>query len=487
MKNQRMRTQGWMHRAAGAALLGAVLGGCDFIDIADTNPNIITRATAAQLYTSAQVNSYRVAEGHIAHTGVIWMQQLAGVDRQFATLDTYEFANGEGEYNVEWGAVYGGGGLLDIRRGQALADSAECRACAGLLQVQEAYLMGTAASVWGDVAYSQALDLETYPTPALDEQAAVYAALQGVLDGAIANLNAGGGAGAGVLGQMAAADFSFGGDLAAWRAAAHTLKARYYMHWVEAQRAGGASAAFAQTACGGDCVAKALASAQLGIAAPAGDWLASHGSASTENNLWHQFLYIQRPGYVLAGRHAVSTLATRSDPRLPLYFAPDAAGGFSGSRPGASSASVSPVSRAPDSPAAPDYDQPIVSCAETQLIRAEALYYQGATGAAQSALAAGAACESTRWGKTIPVNATLTGPALLEEIITQKYLALFLNLEVWNDYKRTCLPALATYQRAPIPGRLLYPSVERNSNPNIPAPGEQPARNDNDPAACASA
>lgn len=482
-----MRTHGWMGRAAGAALVGAVLGGCDFIDIADSNPNVITRATAAQLFTSAQVNSYLVAEGHLTHTGVIWMQQLAGVDRQFATLDTYDFPNGEGEYNVEWAAIYGGGGLIDIRRGQALADSADCRACAGLFQVQEAYLAGTAASVWGDVIYAQALDLETYPTPELDEQAAVYAAVQGVLDGAIANLTAGGGAGAGVLGQMAAADFSFGGDLAAWRAAAHTLKARYYMHWVEAQRAGGAPAALAQTACGGDCVVKALASAQQGIANPAGDWRAAHSSAATENNLWNQFLYVQRPGYVLAGRNLVTTLAARSDPRLPLYFARDAAGGFSGSRPGASSANVSGVSRAAGSPAAPDYDQPIVSCAETQLIRAEAYYYQGAAGAAQTALAAGAACEGTRWDEAIPVNATLTGAALLEEIITQKYLALFLNLEVWNDYKRTCFPALATFEGRAIPGRLLYPDVERNSNPNIPLPGAQPARNDNDPAACTSA
>jgi starch-binding outer membrane protein, SusD/RagB family len=485
MKNE--RTQGWMARAAGAAVLGAVLGGCDFIDITDANPNVITRATAAQLFTSVQVNSYLVAEGHLAHTGVIWMQQLAGVDRQFATLDTYEFANGEAEYNPEWTAIYGGGGMIDVRRGQALADSAGCRACSGLFQVMEAYLVGTAASAWGDVIYSQALDLETYPVPVLDEQAAVYAALQTVLDGAIANLAAGGGAGAGVLGQMSAADFSFGGDLAAWRAAAHTLKARYYMHWVEAQRAGGASAALAQTACGGDCVAKALASAQQGISSPAGDWTANHGTSTTENNLWHQFLYVQRQGYVLAGDNLVSTLQSRGDPRLGSFFTPDAAGGFSGSQPGASSGSVSGVSRASGSPAASDYDQPIVSCAENEFIRAEAHYYQGATGEAQSALAAGAACESTRWGAAVPVHTALAGPALLEEIITQKYVALFLNLEVWNDYKRTCLPALATYNGQPIPGRLIYPAVERNSNPNVPPPGEQPARNDNDPAACASA
>lgn len=482
-----MRKQRWMGRAAGAAVLGAVLGGCDFIDIADSNPNIITRTTAAQLFTAAQVNSYLVAEGHLAHTGVIWTQQLAGVDRQFATLDTYEFPSGEAEYNPEWTTIYGGGGLIDIRRGQALADSASCAACEGLFQVLEAYLVGTAASAWGDVPYSQALDFDTHPEPQLDEQAAVYASLQTLLDGAIANLTAGGGAGAGVLGQMAQADFSFAGDLAGWRSAARTLKARYYMHWVEAQRAGGSAAALAQTACAGDCVAKAAQNAQQGISSAASDWKANHGTASTENNLWHQFLWIQRSGYVLAGSNLVNTLSSRGDPRLGTYFARDAANGYSGSAPGASRGSVSPVSRAGGSPAAADYDQPLVSCAENQLILAEAYYYLGATGSAQSALAAGVACENARWGVTIPVNPGLTGSALLGEIMTQKYLALFLNLEVWNDYKRTCLPALATYDGQPIPGRLIYPNVERNSNPNVPPPDEQPARNDNDPAACPSA
>jgi hypothetical protein len=74
----------------------------------------------------------------------------------------------------------------------------------------------------------------------------------------------------------------------------------------------------------------------------------------------------------------------------------------------------------------------------------------------------------------------------------EKYVTLFLNIEAWNDYKRTCLPALApapaslgntTPGSQPIPGRLPYGITEANANPNTPnvsATGQNP----NDPSAC---
>ena len=63
------------------------------------------------------------------------------------------------------------------------------------------------------------------------------------------------------------------------------------------------------------------------------------------------------------------------------------------------------------------------------------------------------------------------------------YIALFQNMEVWNDYKRTCLPALTPATGASqIPVRLVYPLSERTANPSIPGSG--PARNWNDPNPC---
>ena len=50
----------------------------------------------------------------------------------------------------------------------------------------EAYLIGMAASVWGDIPYSQVLN-ESIDNPWLDEQDSVYASVQVLLDSAIQN------------------------------------------------------------------------------------------------------------------------------------------------------------------------------------------------------------------------------------------------------------------------------------------------------------
>ena len=82
----------------------------------------------------------------------------------------------------------------------------------------------------------------------------------------------------------------------------------------------------------------------------------------------------------------------------------------------------------------------------------------------------------------------------------EKYVTLFLNPEVWNDYKRTCLPSLAPAptvsspgaapRATPIPGRLPYGQSEITSNPNVPTTSSTGvavtpvSQNPNDPNTC---
>ena len=72
----------------------------------------------------------------------------------------------------------------------------------------------------------------------------------------------------------------------------------------------------------------------------------------------------------------------------------------------------------------------------------------------------------------------------------EKYLAMFMNIEAWSDYKRTCLPALAPApplnspepSATPIPGRIPYGITEINANPNTPnVPPTGQNRNDPNP------
>lgn len=479
-----MKTNMWLGRAFGAVLLAGSLGACDYINVSDRDPNIVSEARIEQLWVSAQVNTYLFAEGQIGRLSAVFTQQLAGTDRQFALTDQYIF--NESELDGEFTSIYTGGGLVDLRRGEAIADSVNCASCKSLFQIHEAYIIGMAASVFGDLPYSEAVnpDIEN---PVLDPQQNVYAAIQGVLDEAIAGLTAGPGAGASFYTQMASADFNFNGNRDQWKAVAYTLKARFYMHWVEAQLAGGASLAAAQTACGGDCIVNAQAAAMNGIKAPSGNWRGIHSSATTENNLFFQF-FRDRAGYTAGGAYLVNLLQTRNDPRLGVYFDMTGDDEFVGSAPGEGNSAASQVSIT--GVGAPDYNQPIVLCSENQFILAETYFYQNNTAQAQANLQAGVDCQETLFAAypafepdEIPVpGASLTGNALLSEIITQKYIALFLNPEALNDYKRTCLPALTTFNNQVIPRRIFYGRTERQTNStNILPPDQQPAFNTNDP------
>jgi hypothetical protein len=137
-----------------------------------------------------------------------------------------------------------------------------------------------------------------------------------------------------------------------------------------------------------------------------------------------------------------------------------------------------------------DFDLPIVTCSENYFILAEAEYLVGTEAAARTAANNALDCEEALWGVDLSgVQTTingLSGAALFDEIMEQKYIAMFLNPESFNDYKRTCRPAI-TERAGGMPGRLFYASQERLTNPiNVPPTGTDPndKYNDNDPTPC---
>jgi hypothetical protein len=89
-----------------------------------------------------------------------------------------------------------------------------------------------------------------------------------------------------------------------------------------------------------------------------------------------------------------------------------------------------------------------------------------------------------RYNKPAISSAALT----LANIMQEKYIILFQNIEAWNDYKRTCLPTLHPARgKTVIPGRVYYGETEEQTNSHTPPASQQDlrtVRNANDPAAC---
>jgi hypothetical protein len=225
MNNKIVYSKRWRSAVAGA-LLGCSLAGCDFISPTENNPNVVPTATLNQLLVAAQVNSYFLNEADNSRFPSVWMQQMDGTDRQFSGYSTYIFTS----QVFDWADAYTGGGLVDIRRAKVGAEAAGNRVLAGIFKVHEALVGGTMANQWGDIPWSQATDVEI-SEPEFDGQLEVFSAIQTLLDGAISDVTSG----AGAVSQ--GVDFNFDGDGAAWAAAAHSLKARYYMATAEADPA----------------------------------------------------------------------------------------------------------------------------------------------------------------------------------------------------------------------------------------------------------
>lgn len=461
-----------LSRGGGVVLVLCSVSACDLLDPVVTNPNTVPQASVDQLLVTTTVNAWKGVETRWM-PAIFWLQQL---DRP-AARSPYEYTESDID---EYTGVYAT--LANLREGIALAEEAGRRTYAGIFKVWEALIVGGLAAEHGDVPYSQAVNPD-FPTPELDPQRDVYAAVLALLDEAVADLGSGTGL------PPAAADLVYGGDVDAWIAAAYTLKARYNLHWVEVD--------------GLDRYASALTAAGQGIRDASHDMMSYHYDGTVER--W-PYSTVQ-PDLLVAGDFLVEELKNRADPRLPLYFG-EGTGAFVGQTvgsppgndqpgdPGYDASELACVRGEASAAACPlgrgygsyDLDLPIVSCAETYFIIAEAELHVGSEAAARSALDDALQCEQTR--KNVDLSGTrsavadLSGDALLKEIMIQKYFSLFLNREVWNDYKRTCLPALPTYHGQELPGRLLYPYWARIANPNIPAPDQQPTRNANDPNPC---
>jgi hypothetical protein len=466
------------------------------------NPNAPVGATAQQQLIAVQASAWTRLEGQLARNASIWTQQLIGSNNQQQTYAT-QYGYTESDVGGQMTGFYVGGGLVAIRNVQALAAESGDDFLEGLGLIWEGFSMGMAASIWGDLPYSEAIGSVT--TPKLDAQQQIYTTVQTKLDEAIALLTP---LATTATGNCESSDVVFCASVGTkqlqiqrWIRTAYTMKARFHLHTAERLGAPAYAAALAAANQGINEVPTSANNAADG--AGAGDFRSWHGSVlDQDGNIWAEFL-TSRADFV-AGDVLVKILENRNglgvvDPRRPRYFDVNPSGAFVGHDrnnipvpAGATPSNLSATRRALT------FRQPIVTWAENQLIIAEAQCQPDVTTAsfpkvctnAAGLAAATAAVNAVRTAVGLPVLATVTAADIMEE----KYVAQFQNIDVWNDFKRTCYPtSIRPYgTAAEVPGRMPYASGERNANPNIPAPsayptgttGVSPLRNWNDVRAC---
>ncbi len=232
------------------------------------NPNDITiDAIAAKSFlTGAQLGNIQVQVGHLQRISALWTRQLIGFQSSYLSLDRHNITTAES--NGTWNRAYHGT-LSQIRTIQEKAVSDD--QLTAISKIIESHAIGTMASLFGDVPYSEA-SVEGIDAPKFDGQLAVFNQMQVVLDEVILLLEGVGN------GLVIPEDIYFEGNVQKWVESAWTLKARYFLQVKD--------------------YTNAYTSAQNGISSPSNSMLFHPiGDTNTDNkNLFWQLAAGSRAG-----------------------------------------------------------------------------------------------------------------------------------------------------------------------------------------------
>lgn len=438
-----------MKKIISILLIMMLFGSCEkWVDPAlNEDPNNPTDVAMAQLLAPVEANLAYIVGGEMARFDCVWMQQIAGVQSQSGENDIYTIS--EADVTNMWSYNLYNPGMTNTK---ILLDKAKAENSphyAGVAEVIMAYYLGVTTDQFGDIPYSDAFKaMDGDLKPKYDTQEQIYTTIENLLTAAIADLGA-----STSLFSPGDEDLIYGGDLDKWIKTAYAMKARYSLHLAKIKGTAQYTAALA-------AVANAYTSND-------DDFVFAFGAAYNNSNPIYQSEQ-ERSGYYTASATYQKMLV--GDPRQPIYF-----NGTVGSGPGELNANASTIGTAYASAETPVY---LLSYVELKFIEAEARFKLNASDplavtAYNEGLKASLERENVYNAAWYNANTLSAGTITLEKIMNQKYLSSFLQIETWNDWRRTGFPVLALATGAvtsEIPRRLPYPDDERLYNgANMPA------------------
>jgi hypothetical protein len=456
-------------RVAGPLCLTLVLGACDsFLDV-NQNPNAPENARVdirlAGLIASFVHSTYY---GETALWGSEWTQQFSynGTTRSYAEVHRYELQDTDG--TTAWSFFYAG--PLNEANNMIKESSDDNDAVyRGLARFFFAWTFAHVTDLWGPVPYTEAFNT-SIREPKYDDQQTVYDAVHEQLEQAITEMSS-------TNARLPTSnDLLFNGNMTRWVKLARHVQARHHLRLAYAP--GEDKTARAQSAL------TALGQAFTGNADDA-DFIYPGGDGGRNPNWTFQQLQTQLVG----SEHMIELLKQRSDPRLRVLFRPvvyDSVRGttkypaapntFRGHRNGAGGEADSTISWIGTYFSNEDAALNVASYADQKFTEAEARLIVSGPAAADAAYREGIRANMQKLGiMTAAITAYLDArPALtaanaLEEIITEKYIANFLKVEPWNDWRRTGFPNLTIVEGAVLPGipqRVRTPGSELTNNFN---------------------
>lgn len=431
----------------------------------NNDPNNQTKSAYQTILTGAEVGNILFQSGENARRACIFAGQYTGINRQHLGFDQYSVTTSD--FDPLWNDGY-----IDALRNAIVTEQTALSENAGpvtigITQVLQAQTFGTLASLYGDIPFDEAVN-EEFQNPMFENQSAVYSKIQTLLDQAISNLKQDTGR------PATGSDIFFDGNSQAWLECAYTLKARFYMHVKD--------------------YGKAYTAAQNGVSSLNNSMNGPHGTSAEDSNLNYQFFAIEVRQSDLIVSNFMAGLTDATSPtyrgnvktdergRNSFYFTTNSLG-------------VQP--NIINGYAAQSAPAPLVTYQENLLILAEAGFringfdnglshlnnfraFMSTGGYLTNANASTILYEAYNTsdfasGGIENLDGISADNALLREILQERYITLFGQIEAFNDTRRTENESIVRVPITPnngsvLPQRFLYPQSEIDRNSNTPNP-----------------
>lgn len=447
----------------------------DMVEDLNQNPNNPTSAPYQYTLTGAEVATIILQTGEPAREAGIFTGQFTGFDRQHSALNNYLITSTT--FDPTWRVIY-----RDILRNIIVAEEAAKSSgvegvTLGILQVLKALNLGTATSLFGDIPYDQAGSLK-FENPEFESQIIVYGKIQVLLDEAIVNLASGTGR------PPARTEIYFDGNAVAWTQVAYTLKARFFMHTKD--------------------YPSAYSAAQKGIgsngSSHTNNMKSPHGTATGDANLYYQFFALaSRKDDLVTSKFFASFIDSNNATNpIPANYRGNSKTNETARYNYLLQTTVVGIQPNFNTNGFAQINAPgqIVTYAENLLILAEAGARAnfntglGHLNAFRTYMASGGymtkpVMTNVKYDPYVAADFNTLGienkdgissvNALLREILEERYITLFGQIEVFNDTRRTQNESIIRVPVVPnvgsdLPQRFLIGNSEIDSNNNAPNP-----------------
>lgn len=331
-----------------------------------------------------------------------------------------------------------------------------------VIDILQVYTFQILVDSYGDVPYSEALNVAEDKLPAYDDDAEIYPMLIERLDAAIASFDES-------QGSFDTGEYIYDGDVASWIRFANSLKVKLGLNLSDVNPTLAQSTI--ESGFAGGVILENADNAEFRYPA----------SAPNYSALYNELVASQRTDFV-SDEVFLNALQEKEDPRLEIYYNPSETGSFTGGVLGANNTPASDFAQIGERFKQPDLPAQYIEAAEMNFYLAEAAargFNVGNT--AEYYYTQGITQSIASWEiPTAEADAYLARPDVAyataegdwkQKIATQMWYAFFNRpFEAWNAYRRLDYPLHQAPSNAVaaadgvIPKRLYYPINEQTVN-----------------------